>query len=209
VATTDLLSLEEFKLFAGLNPAESDRDYAIEAILGYTTSAIESYLDRKLVTRGSIVEYHTTMYGQCEIYLSQWPAIAVASVYEDSTRSYAASSLLTVNTDYTVTAPRGKLTRISNLVSTTWVAAYRSIKVTYTGGYATTADVPNEIKYQAQRFASIAWGEAAKKTFGLASVSDVSGSISRFVPPGLNELMKAGLYKFRRMEHAPTWEVDA
>ena len=58
------------------------------------TEEIEAILNRKLVSRGTITEFHTFRKWSSKLYLNQFPVIDVASVHEDESRVYGAESLL-------------------------------------------------------------------------------------------------------------------
>lgn len=214
MATTDLVDRDtELKPFLEIATADGAKNTLLDLLSDTARALIESYLDRLLVTRGSITEFHSIWRPQSAIYLTQWPIIPTAgdvtSVHEDANGSYDASALLTVTTDYTISAPAGKIIRVSSAVATTWLAGYRTIQVIYTGGYADTASVPADIKYECLRIIGAMWSEASMKQFNMSSIADDLGNVSRFVPPGVNADARRALDGYRRMEQSPTGAVDA
>jgi hypothetical protein len=164
------------------------------------------------------VEYHTQREGPCdarELRLSEYPVIAVASVYEDTSWEslayaswYASDTLLTANDDYTLIsssrepAVQGILYRIGS----TWPTTRRAVKVTYTAGYANTAAVPGPIKEVFLELCALRWRDVVKEERGVMSRSDASGSVTRLAPAVLTPMMQERLAPYRRMDFAPTWE---
>ncbi|NIO42306.1 MAG: hypothetical protein GTO41_20420, partial [Burkholderiales bacterium] len=104
-----------------------------EAILNQSSALVENYLDRQIISRGSLTEYHTFTVGYPNLYTRQWPIISVASVHEDIDREYGAADLLTANDDYLVVKPPGLIVRTISATSgkTTWLTGFRAIKVVY------------------------------------------------------------------------------
>lgn len=187
--------------------AESDRIiYAVNR----ASSAIETWLDRQIVTRGSLTEY--SVRGGCSILrLTQWPIITITSVHEttDWPRSYGADELLVVSTDYEQVGP-DKLRRLTeNGPPTTWAAGSRAVRVVYSAGYATTATVPDALKTVCRALAALYYRESDRAMHGVSSQTDGLGSVTRFVPATLTQPMKDELMPWRRFDFAPDMEAAA
>ena len=191
------------------NPGGSGGGLTLELLNDAARSMIENYLDRHIVSRGSITEYHSVYGATHEIFTRQWPILTVSTIHEDTARDFAAASLLTETTDYVLSKPSGRILRVSSNVPTTWDIGWRAIKVVYTGGYASTALVDETLKYAALRLIALMWNEAKRQEIGYSSIADAQGNIQRLVPGGLSADIKKSLYSFRRMEQCPTGEVDA
>lgn len=199
----------EIKPYLGIRPDLTDKDDLLNMLAIHATSQIEAYLDRLLVSRGAITEYHTLREVTASLYLNQYPIVSVTSVHEDSDREYAAADLLVENTDYIVTKPVAKLSRIWGATDSerAWELGFRSVKVVYVGGYSNTASVPVDLKVEALRYIGHAWGEVSRQQFGLSSVSDDRGNMQRFFPGALTPIMKQALARHRRHDFARTGEV--
>lgn len=193
------------------------KDAYIESAINRASDLIESYLDRQIVTRGSLVEYHTMQADGAALFTEklwtlQFPIIAVASVNEDSAwpRTYGASSLLVEGTDYEVAKAKGLIRRLSSTGTWLWASSpgggSRAIRVTYTAGYAAAA-VPERIKTVALRLIANMWGENERKAFGLLSQSDSQGNFTRFGPTTLSKDMQDDLYTERRQGMCETGEA--
>jgi hypothetical protein len=212
-----LLSLPELKEHLGING--TGQDTVLESVIMDTTEALEDYLDRDIVTRATLVEYHTmTVDGRdlftCELRQRQWPIIAITSVYEDTAswpRTYPASTLLTVDVDYQkVRTQRDFIRRLNTgwgSAARIWGTGIRAIKLTYTGGYATTATVPRSIKTQAKKYAALLWREIDRKMQGVSSQSDALGNFQRFGPATITKEMEDALSTERRPELFETGEA--
>jgi hypothetical protein len=183
-----------------------------ESILNQSSALIENYLGRHIITRGSITEYHSFRVDDSELYTRQWPLISVASVHEDLNREYSADDLLTVNSDYIVVLPPGKLQRIISSTGgeQSWLLGFRAIKVIYQAGYADRDAVPEAIKDVVLRHAVLVAKDITRKNQDLSQVTDVTGNFVRFGPTMLTSGMKADLTYYRRFpsQGGMTYELD-
>lgn len=183
-----------------------------EAILNQSSALVENYLGRHIITRGSITEYHSFHADDSDLYTRQWPIISVASVHEDLNREYNAADLLTVNTDYILVSPLGKLQRIISSTGgeQSWLNGFRAIKVVYQAGYADRDAVPEAIKDVALRHAVEVAKDIIRKNQGLSEVADQTGRFVRFGPTILTSGMKADLAFYRRFPGGAgmTYELD-
>lgn len=182
-----------------------------ESILNQSSALIENYLGRQIITRGSITEYHSFHTADSDLYTRQWPIISVASVHEDLDRVYGSGDLLTVNTDYIVVNPIGKLQRIISSTGgeQSWLNGFRAIKVVYQAGYADRDAVPEAIKDVALRHAVSVAKPIIRKNQGLAEVTDAMGRLVVAGPPILTSGMKADLAHYRRYTGmGTTYELD-
>lgn len=196
-------------------------------IINAATVEIETYLDRQVVSRGSLAEYHSLPYeefGRDEIRLCEWPVTAVASVYEHVGAGslvvadrYPASTLLTANVDYELLASTREPSTQSILrrIGASWATGRRAIKVTLTAGYTAagaspqTTPIPQVIKDVCLELCQLKWRDESKKEIGVSSYSDVAGNTTRLVPALLTDRMQARLAPFRRLEFEHTWEKAA
>ena len=166
-----------------------------------SSEEIEDELDRKIVTRGTITEFHTFRRASSVLRLHEWPAISVTSVHEDSNRVYGSTTLLVEDTDYIVesSSDAAELIRISGAAETTWGAGFRAIKVIYAGGY-TQALAPRKLKRITLELLAMQYRDIAGQTQGLSNVSDGLGSFQRFGPPFVTSEMRRRLSSFKRTE---------
>src|SRR3972149_3628258 len=99
LSTYALVSLAELKAHVGAGGSAKDAD--LEEAVNRVSAEIEAHLGRQIVTRGSLIEYHTmradrTAVEPSELRTLDWPIIAVTSVHEDTAtpRTYGAGALL-------------------------------------------------------------------------------------------------------------------
>jgi hypothetical protein len=223
-----LLSLDELKDY--LTISGSGQDNRLEEIINDTTDEIERFLRRQIVTRGTIVEYHTMKVNSRDLVLDelrpyQWPIISITELNEDLNwpRTYPTSSRLVLDTDYQIVKgqPRDYLRRLAGgSIAMGWywptgmrddnlsyAPAARPIRLTYSAGFADTASVPRRIKLQAKRYAALLWREIDRKMQGISSQSDALGNFQRFWRGEIPQEMADALQDERRLEFYETAEA--
>lgn len=216
LSASALVTLAEVKQYLNLPASADSKNEALEAMANRASDIVSQYLDRTLVNTASITEYHTmrTPAGHyldtAELNTRQWPIVTVTSVHEDTNypHVYGSSELLTVDTDYTVSKPTGRIYRTTSGTPRAWASGFRCIKVIYTAGY-TQAAVPDRIKAVVLRLCSLMWGESERSAFGVQSQSDQLGNFTRFSSARLTDDMKDELAADRRNRFFETGEVDA
>lgn len=215
MAASDLITASELKEFIPLSG--TSQDTPLGNVIIRATADIETYLDRLLVTRGDITEYHLSgeAYAQRvilgpDLYMRQWPIISVTTIHESGSRVADATTLLDA-ASYVVNKAAGRITRVGGSTSgpEAWTTAYRGVKVVYAAGYANTAAVPGDIKDAALRLCALTWAEIDRKLHGVNSMSDALGNVTRYTAARLTGEMKEMLNPYRRRPGLQTGEVDA
>jgi len=201
-----LVSVAELKVYIGAEGSGEDQRF--EDAINRATAWIENQTERHFITRGSTTEYHTVDGSQTTIRASQWPIISITSIHESTTspRVYDGTSLLTAATDYQHVAETGLIHRLSSSELTRWAWGYRAIKLVFQYGYATASTVPEDLRQLCLFVATSIFKEADRQRWGVSSVTDATGSVTRFLgylPPD----MKAHLESFKRWEFDRTWEA--
>lgn len=208
----------------------SGADTIIEDCINEASAIVERAWGRHIVSRGSLTEYHPGLEyvgagggvyvppisgpiypvsgtPLCpsigpELYLNERPIVSVTTVHEDAARSYGASTLLVVDTDYVVSKPAGKLVRIAGTGSSpsAWASSWRAVKVVYVGGYQNTAGtitnaeaVPPEVLRVFDELVGWMIRQRAAKEVGLTSISDAVGNRSFSGPAYITPQMRATL----------------
>ena len=174
MAATDLITIEEAKPWVG-DPDDTDHDALIGKIITQSSGLIRNYLKRpELITTATLTEYHTFDESDAELYTLDFPILTVTSIHEDTARTYADASELTVNTHFIINKPAGKIIRTVSATAgrTAWATGFRAVKVVYTAGYADTAGVPDAIKDVCGRHVGTVYKEITKQLGGIENVSD-------------------------------------
>lgn len=169
----------------------------VSQVLRGGTSEIETILRRQIVSRGTITEYHTIRRGTCELWLNQFPVMAITSIHEDPDRDYGASALLTALTNYTVDVETGMITRVDQDTPIAWDAGFEAVKVVYTAGYS-QASVPEDLKALALELFALQWADAHGERYGVGSVSTPLGNVNYSGPAELTPHMLARLDRHRK-----------
>lgn len=198
LAGNALASLTELKDYMG-GLAGMQREEALERSIDAASAIIATHLGRRLVGAAAMEEFHTHELYSEELFLLEWPAVAVTNVWEDATRVYATP--LVAGTDYIVSKPGGKLQRISGY----WLTGFRAIKVSYTAGYLDKDDlpagagaVPADIKDCCLWIASRLFQESERKEFDVSSVTDSLGTVTRFSGSRMPPMIRERLSPYRR-----------
>jgi len=214
LAAHALVSTAELKTYAGFSGASQEG--ALEDAINAATGWLESEANRQFVTRGDVTEYHWLHNYRCELKLSHFPTIAVASIHEsgDVPPVYDGSTLLVGGTDYQLDKAIGCAKRVRGGALSYWAAGYRAIKVVHSYGYRKTdgtptlaLPVPEELKLLCKFVAVSIFKESDRARWGISSVTDAQGSVTRFLgylPPD----MKAQLESHRRFAIDRTWELE-
>ncbi len=204
-----LVSVPEFKDHSAIQGP--GKDTTLENIINRVSDEIEQYLDRQIVTRGELTEYHGLRNSAGAVFASdlrtlEWPIISVTTVHEDTAwpRTYGASYLLTDATEYETVKPTGIIRRLNTSFGPTyWNTGHRAVQVILNAGYANTAAVPERIKAQALRYATLVWAETQRDQHGVSGASDSLGNWTRFSAAKLTDDMMAALTSERRLR---AWE---
>ena len=208
---SDYALIDEGEEKRWLDVTDTGKDELIRVLIEDCSDIIESWLDRQIVTRGALTEYHTFEDSEAELFTLDYPIISVTSVHEDTNRTYGATALLTVTTQYIVSKPVGKIIRVYSASSgrTAWLTGFRAVKVIYTAGYADTDSVPRELKDVCKRLVALKFREVERGQQGLSGQADDVGNYTRFGPPELTKGMQAQLRPFKRNEYSWTGERDS
>lgn len=213
LSTYSLLSLDELK--EELRVSDDGKNVALTVLANTVSEVIEDHLARKVVSRGSLTEYHTMETSGARLYSSvisllEWPIITLASIAEDTAWPRTYSTLLTSGTDYQANPPTGRVYRLTSPGARyQWATGFRAVRVVYTAGYANTAAVPQTIKSVARRLAGVMWEEYKRDWRGVSSVSDQLGTFTRFSAASLSDDMTKSLRNERRMREFETGERDS
>lgn len=209
-----LVSLEDLRVY--LDEQGEGQAANKENAINRATSWLEGETRREFVSRGDRTEYHTVESPRATIQLQHWPIVSVTSVHEstDSPRAYDAGALLTADTDYQVSAEAGQIRRLEDSELTAWPRGYRAIQVVYDSGYQDVdgspvgaATVPPDLALLCLTVAAGIYKESDRSRWGISSVTDSQGSITRFLgylPPDMKRHLN---FYSRTMEVGRTWEA--
>lgn len=221
VPNHSIISVAELK--GHLNAGGAEQAANLELACTIASAAIEARVNRRIVSRGSITEYHTIRASEQleELYVSQWPIATITTLHEDETwpRAYGAGSLLVAGTDYEIVGP-DRIRRLASsggwpswwkvgtrIVRNVFVAGYQGLDGTPTalnGGQA----LPYDLKQAALFVAASIFKEADRQRWGVSAVTDATGNYTRFLgyfTPAIDEM----LAPYRRVEFHRTWELAA
>jgi len=216
-----MCSLDDFKAYLGASGAASDAN--LTNAINVATTLIERELDREIVTRGDLTEFHSPRWAAgafdpysfggswsrvSELYTSQWPIISVTSVHESAAPPvYNGTTLLVVGTDYELVKPRGIIRRLSaGSGPAFWAPGNRAEQVILSAGYATAAVVPDDLRQVCMFVAASIAQESDRKQWGISSMSDPLGNVTRFMgymPPSMKEILN---HYRRPISFGRTWE---
>lgn len=184
-----LITLEDFKLYAGIDAAVSSADALYELIINSISTRFDTETGRALKSA-----VYTDLYldgnGEQDLDLPNYPITAVASVYEDDV-------LLTVGASYDYLFTAGSILAVNGIlrrVNAVWSLGSQNIKLTFTGGYTT---VPDDLKLACFKQCAKEWQTQKMSNWGESSRSFPDGSVSHDVKDLLEDV-KAVLRRYAR-----------
>lgn len=208
--TYALASVDELKDHLSVAQEMSGQDPLFETILKTASQLIEAHLGRKVVSRGSITEYHTFAHGESDLWLLQWPVISITTVKEGGWVNgtwTADATLLTTNGEYLALSNEdgARLVRMNSGSPTSWDTGFEAVEVVYTAGYATTSAVPQPLKIVCLDLAARKYSQIRRGgDFSAQTVSDGLGTVSRFLPAELLRIEQEVLFGWRNMRQGTT-----
>jgi len=145
----DLTTLEDFKDFIRKDSSNTDQDDVIKKMITKSSLRMESYCRRKFRAR-TLVDYYDGE-GYDTLFVDDFPIISVTSLYDDSTRAWA-STTLKAATDYAILSGEGEIKLLPTAVKgSTFAKGIQNIKLTYVAGYdefVVTEDVNDAIDFK-------------------------------------------------------------
>jgi hypothetical protein len=138
------------------------------------------------------VEYHTVP-GSCEFLALEKPFRQVLAVYEDPVALYAVGTLLTA-ADYALETTAGRVRRVYAGLPWAWYSSWRAVKLVYSAGYFTPANVPEDIKGQTLHLAAQIYREAEDGRIEIASGSNAMGTWARFGGASITKATRDALW---------------
>ena len=216
-ATRDLVGLAEAK--EELQVSSADNDSQIAGIITRATDFLEREADRKFVLRdgNDVVEDHDLANPQGFLQLRLYPVISLTSIFVgiDATDPIDVDNFVVDNDGgqilmkgASVTPPRpGVIFRpnFTDFPEDAWRLSGRffpgtvgGAKVTYRGGYATTATVDGALKLIALHVIALIYREIERKSQGKTSeVAQGLSIASKWQPDLLTRELNLRLQKFR------------
>ena len=146
----DLVTLQQYKDFAGLKSLEHDA--RINVVIDSVSELVKSYCGTRLVDHASTnkVEYKTIKDSIVQtIILDESPLIQVVSVEERLSQADSYVTLITENSDssskyeYVVDDSSDSIIRTNSTGNKYWAKGVKAVKVTYKAGYTST---PQDLK---------------------------------------------------------------
>ena len=206
LSTYALASLDEMKRACGVDvlTVQAEGNNFLDNLfdsLEFASDEIERFLERHLVTRGALTEYHTADKAQrSELFLGQFPVISITSVTEGywSAGAFVTGTTLIAGTDYINDAATGRLIRLSGADQYSWQSGFERVKVVYAAGYANTAAVPDKIARVCLALAARRFHEVNSQSAGVQSKTDGLGTVTRFLPAELLRMEQDALAGERR-----------
>lgn len=198
LASQALISFDEAARF--VREATSGDPVVGEDIAIQGSEEIEKILDRQIVSRGTITEFHWFRRLSSKLFLQQWPVLSEPGIqiYEDDTLAYGPATLLTKDVHYRVNSDEGSVTRLDGNTPIAWLSGFEAVKVIYAGGY-TQAAVPADLKAIALQLFAAQWGETVSGAVRVQSVNDAFGSRTFFGPAELSSHQLLRLKRHRRL----------
>ena len=197
-----LCTLADIRIRLGLETGDTDDDQMLYSIIKGVSAAFDTYCNRTFILNSSAAtEYYSG--GRQKLYLPRYPILSITSVTESVDWDWDNETALTADDDYHAMTDRGALHRVGTL----WLSGAETVRVVYTGGYVAAGGtagtgetaLPDDIQEAALLQSMFTYKR--RDDLGLAGVSAMGGSISKFSAIELLPEVKAILNKYRRSPH--------
>jgi len=135
----DLITLNEYKVFNGLNTADLNRDNLLSSLISGWSLSVENYLDIGIASRTRTEFYNGN--GTNYINLNHYPITSITSITFDAQGD---TPEIFLGTDFVISQDMGTV-KFSPLAeeSRSFSYGFQNIKVIYVAGYLT---IPADIK---------------------------------------------------------------
>ena len=120
-----LVSVAEVK--ERLQLAGTEKTPLLEGLVNQASDLIEQFLERHIVTRGSVTEYHSPDGRVSDLYTRDWPIITITSIAESTGWARDYSTALVDGTGYQAVKPKGILRRLGTSGPVAWAAGSRTV----------------------------------------------------------------------------------
>lgn len=189
-----LTTLKDFKDYLRGDLGSHVEDSTLERFIMRATAAIEEFVGRELIFRGTIAEwnagtdvgsglteFHTIEDNRHFIYTLQFPINVVSLFAQDSSGQFSPGEVFVLDTNFRVDKPLGKLTHISGggVSAVRFFNGIDVLKVIMSAGFlntATKSNVPADIVEACLEVATLMFRESDRRKQGIKSESTASPS---------------------------------
>lgn len=185
-----LTTLAAVKAFKNIEVSTTTHDAEIARLILTVDNFVAEYCGRTFEQNVTTTEYHSTTWGQRTLLLRRPPIASIASLYDDPTRVYAASSLMAA-TYYVIDDANAGILRLDGA---SFGQGIQNVKITYSGGFAT---IPSSLEQAAIELIWLARDKGDQALLGLKGKSIADGSVSYLdnqFPSGVRTTLD--LYRF-------------
>lgn len=182
----------------------------IPELLKKVTGEIEEYLDRLIISRGTITELHSFTGKNKEpheLRLCQYPVLSspTPTIHESTLRVFDSTTLLVASTDYYINTEDGIITRVSGDQPIAWTSGWENVQIVYAGGYSKQAQVPEGLQGIVAEYFAMHYFWETRQLSNYTQQSDGFGSRT-MLPPRLSEGMKERLNEYHSGGRSSTFE---
>lgn len=146
-------------------------DSFVEWLIKTVEQHIKNRTGRNQLESGAVTEYHDGDGVTGYFFTNEFPITAVTSLHDDPVHPHTYAAGYLISTDDYEWYGDGRI----ELVTGTFNAGLKNIKVVYTAGYAT---VPKDLEYLATKW--VAMAIKGKDRIGISSQSGADGSVTVF-----------------------------
>jgi len=139
-----LCTLAQVHALLGIGVADTEHDALLATLISSVSSRLALLAGRSIDAVAAFesaaqVEYFSPALGTQVLYLTARPVSVVTEIKEATYGAFDEATALTVNEDYQIHQPTGKLMRIGH-----WQPGMMAVRVTYTGGYVAAGGTPGD-----------------------------------------------------------------
>jgi hypothetical protein len=184
-----LCKVEDVKMWVEGLHNTAKQDALLSQLITMVSDRIEQYCNREFEYAATITEQHDSDGAHDYIIVRRPPIATVASLYNDPDLAFGSGTLVAA-ADYTAYTDGSGIVQ---LLGGKFMKGFRSVKVTYAGGY-TYQTLPASLK-EACILQTVTLFKRREQA-DLVSVSGAGGSISKFEPLQLIEEVRQAIDPF-------------
>ena len=195
VAANSLITLAQFKAYAGITTTDTTRDAVIEAVIDGVSAMFCRILGRELA-KTTYTDAYLDGSGEQDLLLPHYPVVSISALTEGGVALTEGAT-----GDYLLYADEGRLHKPGG----SWVEYPKNVKLTYTAGWVVQGATPGtgetalpaDLKLACCLQVAAEWKRSSRSEWGLTNISVPDGGIALLSQDALLPQVRAILRRYQ------------